>query len=177
MRFIRCAATALALAGAATVAVSGAPAFAAVPAPVIDVTPSVAVPGSSVTFAVFCGAGATSATLFGTTLGLSERIGMEQSTHAGEFVASVDLPAGISPGGYSPSIDCDNGMAGTAALTVNPAPDGPLPSGAPVTGDGATSSATGGPFATAGLGLLAAGGVVVSAAILRVRRRRAGARS
>jgi hypothetical protein len=178
MRFVRSAATTLALAGAATLAALGAAAF-TVPAlaasPVIDVTPSAATPGTGVTFAITCGTGATSATLFGTTLGLPEHIPMEESTHAGEFVTTVDLPASISPGGYGPSIDCSNGVSGTASLTVNPA--GPVPSGAPLTGDGATSSATGGPFTAAGLGLLAVGGLGVGAAVIRNRRRRAGARS
>jgi hypothetical protein len=147
------------------------------PPPVIDVTPSVATPGTSVTFAITCGTGATSATLLGTTLGLSEQIPMDGSTHAGEFVTAVELPASISPGSYSPSIDCSNRVAGTAALTVNPVPTEPtpVPSGAPLTGDGTTSSATGGPFTTAGLALLAVGGLAVGAVV--IRRRRAGARS
>jgi hypothetical protein len=145
-------------------------------APVIDVTPSVAAPGTSVTFAITCGSGASSATLFGTTLGLSEQIPMQGSTHPGEFVTTVDLPKSISPGIYSPSIDCSNGVSGTASLTVNPVPGQPTPSGPPMTGDGATSSAMGGPFTTAGLGLLAVGGVAVAVGVIR-KRRRAGARS
>jgi len=102
---------------------------------------------------------------------------MDESTHAGEFVTAVELPASISPGSYSPSIDCSNRVAGTAALTVNPVPTEPtpVPSGAPLTGDGTTSSATGGPFTTAGLALLAVGGLAVGAVV--IRRRRAGARS
>jgi hypothetical protein len=180
MRFIRSAATALTLAGAATLAAGAAvPAFAAASAPVadpvIDVTPSVAAPGTSVTFAITCGSGATSATLFGTTLGLTDRIPMDESTHAGEFVVTVGLPKDIGPGGYSPSLDCSNGVSGTGSLMVNTTP-GPTPSGAPLTGDGATSSSTGGPFTTAGLGLLAAGGVAVAVGIA-IRKRRSGARS
>jgi len=183
MRFVRSAALTLTLAAAATLAATAAPALTATAYaadPVIDVTPSVAAPGTSVTFAVTCGSGATSATLFGTTLGLSEQIPMDGSTHAGEFVTTVELPASISPGGYSPSIDCSNGVSGTAAFTVNQVPTeptpGPVPSGAPLTGDGTTSSATGGPFTAAGLGLLAVGGLAVGAAIIRIRRRRAGTR-
>jgi len=145
-------------------------------APVIDVNPSVAAPGASVTFAIYCGAGASSATLFGTTLGLAEQIPMEASTHTGEFVTTVNLPSSIIPGYYSPSVDCSpNGTSGTASLTVNPAP-GPQPTGPPMTGDGATSSVTGGPFTTAGLALLALGGLAVGVGIIR-RRRRAGAGS
>jgi hypothetical protein len=141
--------------------------------PLIDVTPSTAAPGARVTFAITCGTNATSATLFGTTLGLPEHITMDPGTHAGEFVVTVTLPTSISPGGYSPSIDCSDGTSGTASLTVNPAP---IPTGAPVTGDGTTSSATGGPFTTAGLALLAVGGLAVGAGVIR-KRRRAGSRS
>jgi hypothetical protein len=144
-------------------------------APVIDVNPSVAAPGSSVTFAVFCGTGATSATLFGITLGLAEQIPMGASTHTGEFVTTVTLPTSIVPGSYSPSIDCDPiGTSDTASLTVNPAP-GPQPSGPPMTGDGSTSSVMGGPFTTAGLALLTVGGLAVAAGVVR-NRRRAGSR-
>ena len=176
MRFIRSAAFMLTLAGAATLAVSGGPAFAA--NPVIDVTPSTATPGASVTFAITCGTGSTSATLFGTTLGLPEQIPMDSATEIGEWVVTVDLPADISPGDYSPSIDCDNGVSGTADLTVNPAPSPatPTPTGAPLTGDGTTSSATRGPFTPAGIALLAAGGLAAAAVAVR-RRRRARSRS
>jgi hypothetical protein len=142
--------------------------------PVIDVTPLVAAPGSAVTFAITCGSGATSAMLYGTTLALSQHIPMKTSTHAGVFVTTVDLPASISPGNYSPSIDCDNGVSGTAPLSVNTVPR--QPSGAPLTGDGATSLAMGGPFATAGLGLLGAGGLAVGVGVIR-KRRRGGTRS
>ena len=137
--------------------------------------PSVAAPGSSVTFAVFCGAGATSATLFGITLGLAEQIPMGASTHTGEFVTTVTLPTSIVPGSYSPSIDCNPvGTSGTASLTVNPAP-GPQPTGPPMTGDGSASSVMGGPFTTAGLALLTVGGLAVAIGVVR-NRRRAGSR-
>jgi hypothetical protein len=152
--------------GIASLTVSVAPTSPA--SPVIDVTPSTAAPGASVTFAITCGTNATSATLSGTTLGLPEQIPMDPGTHAGEFVVTVTLPTDIGPGGYSPSIDCSDGTSGTASLTVNPAP---IPTGAPVTGDGTTSSATGGPFTTAGLALLAVGGLAVGAGVIRKRRR------
>ena len=170
MGFVRSAAITLTLATAATLAATAAPALAA--DPVINVTPPAAEPGTSVTFAVTCGASATSAALFGFTLGLSEQIPMKASTHAGEFATTVELPASISPGNYSPSIDCSNGVSGGAALTVNPAPPG-----APLPGNGTTSSGTGGPLRTAERWLLAVGGLAVGVAILRIRRRRTGARS
>jgi hypothetical protein len=140
-------------------------------APVINVNPSVATPGESVTFAIFCGPGATSATLFGTTLGLAEQIPMGPSSHTGEFVTTVVLPTSISPGSYSPSIDCNpTGTSGTASLTVNPI--SPLvPVGPPLTGDGATSSVTGGPFAMAGVALLGSGGLAAGIGVIFKRRR------
>jgi hypothetical protein len=178
MRFIRSAAVTLTLAGTTALAVSAGPAFAA--NPVIDVTPSTATPGTSVTFAITCGIGSTSATLSGTTLGLPEQIPMNTATQAGEWVVAVELPADISPGDYSPSLDCDNGVSGLANLTVNPAPSPttptPVPTGAPLTGDGTTSSATGGPFTPAGIALLAAGVLAAGAVAIR-RRRRARSRS
>ena len=170
MRFIRSAATTLTL-GAAALAVSAGPAFAG--GPIIVVKPSVAIPGNSVTFTITCGGTAGTATLAGTSLGLADQIQMKRILlHAGELVVTVRLPADITPGLYSPSITCGNGLSGTAQFTVNPVPitPTPTPSGAPVTGDGTTSSATGGPFAAAGLGLLAAGGLTVGAGVIRKRR-------
>jgi hypothetical protein len=140
-----------------------------------------ATPGSSVTFSIVCVQGSsvgTSATLFGTTLGLSARIPMGPATHKGVFVTTVTIPASTMPGTYSPSVDCSNGPAGTGSVTVvaavkpSPKPVVVVPSGAPVTGDGVTSTATGGPLTAAGLGLLGASGLVGVAA---VRRRRAKA--
>jgi len=174
MRFIRSAATTLTLASAAILAASAGPAYAG-QGPVVAVTPSVATPGTRVTFAINCGE-AISAVLFGTTLGLSRQIPMQGSASARVFAVTIRLPNGIRPGGYSPSIDCSNGLSGTAELTVSRAAGPPTPSGVPVTGDGATSSATGGPFAMAGLTLLAAGGIAVAVGFIR-KRRQAGARS
>jgi hypothetical protein len=176
MRSIRSAGAVLTLAGIATFAGSAVPAFAA--GPQIDVTPAMAAPGSSVTFSIVCISGksvGTSATLFGTTLGLPARIPMGPATHKGVFVTTVTIPASTLPGTYSPSIDCSNGLAGTGSVSVRAAYVKPVvvvPSGAPVTGDGVTSTATGGPLTAAGLGLLGVSGLVGVAAI---RRRRANA--
>jgi hypothetical protein len=166
MRSIRSAGVAVALAGVATIAGTALPAFAA--GPQMTVTPSVAAPGALVTFTVFCGAKATSATLFGTTLGMAEHIPMSEESQAesGSFVTTVTLPAGTGAGSYAPSIDCSNGVSGTAALTVR---SGKIPVGPPVTGDGVTSTATGGPLTAAGIGLLGLSGALGAAA---ARRRR-----
>jgi hypothetical protein len=166
MPFVRIASTALAIAGA--LVLGAVPASAAGPA--IDVTPSTAAPGTSVTFAVTCGSSAPSATVFGTTLGLPEQIPMQASTHAGEFVTTVSLPASISPGTYTPAIDCSNGTSGTATLVVNAVPV--TPSGVPLTGDGATSTTMGGPFGTAGIALVGLG--VLLGVIAAFRRKRPG---
>jgi hypothetical protein len=175
----------------AVLTVAGAVVFTAAPAfasgPVIGVTPSTAKPGASVTFTVSCGSSATSATLFGTTIGLSQQIPMLPTAHAGDFTAAVDLPTSIAPGTYRPSIDCSNGASGTATLvvaspssppasptathTATPSPHPPAtPSGAPETGGGATSTTMGGPFEVAGLGLLGLGGVAGVIAFGRRRR-------
>jgi hypothetical protein len=118
MRFIRSAATTLTL-GAAALAVSAGPAFAG--GPIIVVTPSVAIPGNSVTFTITCGGTVGTATLIGTSLGLADQIQMQRIlSHAGELVVTVRLPAGITPGSYSPIIDCGNGVSGAAQLTGQP---------------------------------------------------------
>jgi hypothetical protein len=175
MRSVSTAGAALTLAGIATIAGTAMPAFAA--GPQISVSPSVAAPGTSVSFSVFCGDKATSATLFGTTLGLSEHIPMSKETQAesGSFTATVTIPAGTGAGSYSPSIDCSNGMSGTATLTVRAAVVKPVvvvPIGAPVTGDGVTSTAMGGPLTAVGIGALGASSIVGAFA---VRRRKANA--
>jgi hypothetical protein len=149
------------------------------PAPVAHVSPQVAVPGNNVNIVAVCGAGATSATFYGTTLGLSQ-IPMTPTSNQ-HFTATVPLPPGIPPGTYSPSITCNNQNNQvtnnvTTSITVNPAPGPPLPIGPPLTGDGATSSVTGGPFAMAGVALLGTGGLAVGAGIIR-KRRRSGTRT
>jgi hypothetical protein len=135
--------------------------------PTIDVTPNPSAPGTSTTFAITCGASATSATLSGTTIGLSEHIPMQASTHQGEFVATVTLPTTITPGSYSPSIDCDNGVSGIAHFTVNP-----VPGQGAKTGDGTTSTATDSTLTAVGLGVAGLGAALVG--LLALRRRRNG---
>jgi hypothetical protein len=180
MRSVRSAGAALTLAGIATIAGTAMPAFAA-DGPVTDVYPSVAVPGQSVAFGISCVKSdgkdaATSATFFGTTLGLAEHMPMDESTHKGVFVTVVKLPAWIKAGAYSPSMDCDNGMSGTATLWVRAAgpvkPAVVVPSGAPVTGDGITSTAVGGPLTVAGVAVLGVSSILGAFAL---RRRKANA--
>jgi hypothetical protein len=174
MRSVRSAGAALTLAGIASIAGTAMPAFAA--GPVTDAYPSVAVPGQAVAFGISCVKddgkdAAKSATLFGVTLGLSEHIPMDAATHKGVFVAVVKLPAWIKAGTYWPSMDCDNGMSGTATLTVRAAapvkPAVVVPWGAPVTGDGITSTAVGGPLTVAGLGVLGASSIFGAFALRR----------
>jgi hypothetical protein len=128
----------------------------------VDITPNPSAPGTSTTFTVDCSsltaAGkASSATLIGTTLGLSEHIPMQASTHADQFVTTVTLPAIIKAGTYQPDIDCSNGVTASAVLTVT------------ATGDGTTATATDERLTTVGLALLGLG--AVSAAVLVTRRR------
>ena len=147
-----------------------------VPPPTVTVRPSIATPGATVTVTATCGTGlgTISATLDASSLGLSAQIQMQQS-RPGQFVAPLNVPTSTSPGEYSLSVVCNpTGSSGTASLLVNPFT--PPPTGAPVTGDGATSSAMGGPFTTTGLALLAAGGLAAGAGALW-KRRRAGAGS
>ena len=140
----------------------------------VDITPSPSAPGTSTTFAVNCSsqtaAGkATSATLIGTRLGLSEHIPMQASTHANEFVTTVVLPANIKAGTYQPDIDCSNGVTASAAFTVKAAPGA-----APATGDGTTATATDDRLAAIGVVLLGLGTV---SGVLLLARRRVGTRT
>ena len=135
----------------------------------VQITPNPSAPGTSTTFTVNCSsltaAGkASSATLIGTSLGLSEHIPMQASTHAGEFVTTVTLPAIIKAGSYQPDIDCSNGVTASAVLAVTA-----VPAVAPATGDGATSTATDVRLTVIGLALLGLG--ALSGAVLVTRRR------
>jgi hypothetical protein len=181
MRSVRFAGTALTLAGIATIAGTAMPAFAAA-GPQIDVSASSAFPGQWVSFSIVCIHGksvGTSATLFGTTLGLPARIPMDESTHKGVFQKSVMVPWNTKPGMYTLSLDCSNDLSGTGTVWVH-APVKPavivpavvVPSGAPVTGDGITSTAVGGPLTAVGLGLL---GVSSLFGAYALRRRKANA--
>lgn len=129
------------------------------------VNPTRATPGSQVTFAVSCASTqASSATLFGTTLGLPDRIPMTKGAVSGDFVITVTLPGTIAPGSYTPDIDCSDGSSGSATLTVSAVPA----SGGAQTGDGTTSAQTNSGVAIGGLALIATG--AISAGIAQHRR-------
>lgn len=158
--------------GVVAAALSG-PALAATASPpgsaVAFADPSTVTPGTSVTFQVTCGSlQASSATLFGTTLGLPDQIPMDKSS-GGVFSVTVSLPGSIQPGTYRPDIDCSDGSSATASLRVTALPSG----GGAETGDGTTSTTTNTGLAAGGLVLIAVGAVAGGIAL----RRRSGPRS
>ena len=171
MRLVRYAAVIAGLVVA--VLASGAPGALAGNGQAVNIFPNPSAPGTSTTFQVNCASGtaagpATSATLFGSSLGLANQIPMQPGGQTNVFVTTVVLPTDIAPGSYNPDIDCNNGVSASATLTVNAVP-GP----APPTGDGTTSTATNGTLTDAGLGLLGVGAVVGGV----VLRRRTGSRT
>ena len=147
---------------------AGARPAAAVQTPRVSITPNPSAPGTATEFEVHCGSSATSATLFGTTLGLSAQIPMHAVPVAtiGDFRVTVMLPVSIARGTYRPSIDCSNGFSGVATLRVNP-----VPGQGALTGDGTTSTQTGTPLTGFGLGAIALG--AIAGAVAMIRRPRA----
>jgi hypothetical protein len=126
-----------------------------------SVVPSTAIPPSRITFAVYCSsARATSATLLGRTLGLTEHIKMRPNRAAGDFTVSVILPGNIQPGTYHPGIECSDGTSTTARLLV-PA----VGAASGMSGGSGTWLAAGG-LALAGLGAVTGG--------IALRRRKRG---
>jgi hypothetical protein len=133
--------------------------------------PSTATPGSRVTFSVACASlTAGGATLFGSTLGLPERIPMTHQNANSDYTISVDLPGDIAAGSYRPDIDCSDGSSAGAALTVTAFPSG----GGAATGDGTTSTTSNGTLALCGLALIGVGALAGGFAL---RRRGARPRS
>jgi hypothetical protein len=131
-------------------------------------TPANVTPGSRVTFTVNCdqglNAGAASAILIGTTLGLPARIPMNAINGSlFDFNVTVILPRGIVPGSYDPVIDCPGGVEpATAPLVVTA-----VPSGGAATGDGTTSTATDSRLAMAGLAMIGVGALAGGFALRR----------
>lgn len=139
---------ALALAFSLPLAAATPPALAS--APRVNVTPNPATPGTRVIFSIVCGSSATSATLFGATLGLQDDIPMQPVTRAGEFALTATVPATASPGLYIVDMRCSNGFSANATLTI-----GSEPVRAPQTGDGTTSTTINDGAMAAGVGVLA----------------------
>ena len=126
-----------------------------------SVVPSTAIPPSRITFAVYCSnASATSATLLGRTLGLTEHIKMRPNRAGGDFTVSVILPGNIQPGTYHPGIDCSDGTSTTARLLV------PALGAASSISDGVGTWLAAGGLALLGLGAVTGG--------IALRRRKRG---
>jgi hypothetical protein len=131
--------------------------------------PSTATPGTAVTFQVFCTSlTASSATFFGTTLGLPSQIPMDKESGGGVFSITVTLPGNIQPGVYHPDIDCSDGSSASARLTVSPFPS----HGGAATGDGTTSTQSDSGLAVAGLALIGVGAIAGGIAVRRRSTRR-----
>lgn len=162
---------------AAAILAGGAPAALAGPAgtpgQIVNVFPNPSAPGTSTTFQVNCflqsSGQASSATLSGSQLGLADQIPMQTTSQQNVFIATVVLPTSLAPGTYNPEIDCSNSVSASATLQVNA-----VPSPAPETGDGATSTATNGWLTDVGLGLLGVGAVAGGVVL---RRHRTGSRT
>ncbi len=171
MRLLRCAAV---VAGLVVVVLATSTPAALAGNPTVNIFPNPSAPGTSTTFTVDCSSGltpspATSATLDGSSLGLPPEIPMQQGSQTDEFQTTVVLPTSLAPGTYNPQITCSNGFGASGVLTVNA-----VPSPAPQTGDGTTSTATDTTLTDIGLGLL---GAAALAGGLLLARRRSGSRA
>jgi hypothetical protein len=146
------------VAGPALAATTGEPGAA-----VASASPSTLTAGTAVAFRVTCGSlQATSATLFGTTLGLPQQIPMTKGSGGDVFSVTVTLPSTIQPGTYNPDIDCSDGSSAVATLHVTA-----MPSGGAQTGDGTTSTTTDTGLSAGGLALIAVGAVAGGIALRR----------
>jgi len=127
--------------------------------------PSVATPGTAITFQITCGSlvEAKSATFFGSTLNLPEQIPMDRESTGGVFSITVTLPGNIEPGFYHPDMDCSDGSSASTGIRVTALPG----QGGAQTGDGTTSTQTNTGLATIGLGLIAVGAVAGGIAMRR----------
>lgn len=131
--------------------------------------PSIATPGTSVTFQVFCTSlTASSATFFGATLGLPSQIPMDKESGGGVFSVTVTLPGNILPGVYHPDIDCSDGSSARARIKVAPFPS----QGGAATGDGTTATEANNGLAYGGFALIGIGAVIGGIAMRRRTTRR-----
>jgi hypothetical protein len=174
MRMLRLAASAVLLAIPVLVAATPATYAASAEGSTAFATPATASPGEKVTFTANCdhglNAGAASAILDGSTLGLASRIPMNSINGSlFDFTITVMLPLDLAAGAYDPEISCPGGVApANADLVVTR-----IPRGGAATGDGTTSATGNGGLALAGLAMIGAGAL---AGGLALRRRSASAR-
>ena len=119
---------------------------------------------TAVTFQVTCGSlQTTSATLFGTTLGLPQQTPMTKQSGADLFSVTVTLPSTIRPATYNPDIDRRDGSSAEATLHVTAMPTG----GGAEAGSGTTSTATDTGLSAGGLALIAVGALADGVALRR----------
>jgi len=127
-------------------------------------TPGSVTPGGHVTFAISCiNTTATSATLFGSSLGLPHRVPMDKGSLSGDFTITVSIPASTAPGTHHAHMDCSDGSSASAALRVTAFPTG----GGAATGDGTTATQTNNGMATGGMVLIGVGAVLGGFAMRR----------
>lgn len=173
MRMLRFAAVAVLLAIPVMVAATPAAYAAATDSSTAFATPAAAMPGQKVTFTVNCAqglnAGAASAILDGSSLGLASRIPMNSINGSlFDFNITVMLPQNIASGAFDPEITCPGGApSANADLVVTR-----IPHGGAATGDGTTSVTGNSGLALAGLAMIGAGALAGGLAL-----RRRGARA
>jgi hypothetical protein len=157
----------LGLAVVGMAALASGPAVATVVAPAggayATVSPESTTPGGNVEFAISCASeSSTSATFFGTTLGLPAQIPMNKGAVPGDFTITVTIPGNIGSGSYHPDMDCSDGSTASADLVV-----AAVPRQGAATGDGTTSTRTNNGLAMVGLALIGVGAIVGGIALRR----------
>jgi hypothetical protein len=100
----------------------------------VSASPATVNAGDTTMVIAGCGSDSTSATLSGTSFGGPSQIALAANPSLGpnDFSADVTIPASTQPGTYDLSVTCSSGEEGVGMLVV-------APTGAPGTGDGATS--------------------------------------
>ncbi|MEV0457115.1 hypothetical protein [Catellatospora methionotrophica] len=133
----------------------------------VTVNPSAVAPGGTFTLSAYCGAGAGSASVSGTTIGGPSEITLNPYTAGGPgaFNAELTVPSTTLPGTYQLNVTCSDGETGTGTLVVSP-------TGAPAGGGGSTSDGPSLALLGAGSGLLAVSGVGGLVLLHRSRRYR-----
>lgn len=133
----------------------------------VTVNPSAVAPGGRFTLAAYCGAGAVSASVSGTTIGGPSEITLNPYTDGGPgaFNAELTVPSTTLPGTYQLNVTCSDGETGAGTLVVSP-------TGAPAGGGGSTSDGPSRALLGAGSGLLAVSGLSGVVLLFRSRRYR-----